>query len=474
MPTTLKPDQVQFSSSSFVDPTGRLFRFEGQLYRGIFAERAGLVRDMLASGFVQRAMKEGRLVSTSVADFEVEGFEMVLRHEEVSPVSYPCEWAPEMLKEAAVTMLDLAQESLEIGLSMSDASPWNLLPNPVKPTFIDFGSFRPEAEEAPLMWGAYGQFCKLFLYPLYLYAAGHSTVVADRLRDHLNGVDGELCARLLSSGQKMFRWQVFTRLQLPIVLGKAVNKLKMEEKVQNAPAITEEQLKSNRRNFLRGLRRDVAAIKLPLPTTEWSDYEQGNTSLVDRTGWTLKQTTIAKLLETHRPGSLLDVACNKGWFSLMGSQYCPRVVAFDTDTTSISTLTRQVLAEGQPVLPLVMNILNPTPWSGWKLQQFSSALERFRSDFVMALALIHHLILSQMQDFPRVVQLLASLTRRWLLLEFVPLSDPRSQQILATYRREQFNWYTEDNLRAELERHFTTVESFPSHPEGRTLFFCTL
>ena len=93
---------------------------------------------------------------------------------------------------------------------------------------------------------------------------------------------------------------------------------------------------------------------------------------------------------------------------------------------------------------------------------------------VMALALIHHLVLSQMQDFARVVEVLSDFTSKWLLVEFVPLSDDRSQQILGQFRREQFGWYTVDNFAVELERRFQKVESFPSHPDGRTLFFCTL
>ena len=474
MANKLKPEDITAHHSSFVDPTGRLFRYEGALYRGIFPERTEMVKRLLASPGFQSAMEQGSLVKTEIVDLQADAFGVILAHQEIEPVSYPHEWAPEMLQSAALTMLDLALSAHGIGLSMSDANPWNLVPNLARPTFVDFGSFKPMAEEGPFLWAAYDQFTRLFLYPLYLCAAGLSGVVAGQLKSPFGGVDAKLCSTLLPGRRRFLSRQGLARLEIPRALSGLVDRLGLQEKIQQAGQIPPEQQTKNRRRFLEGLRADVERLKFGSRTSEWSDYSQGADSLEDDTQWTRKQTTIAEILGRLHPDTVLDVACNKGWFSLLATAHARRVVAFDTDRPSISRLTQKVLAEHRPVLPLVMNVLDPSPTSGWRLNQYPSAIERFRSDFVMALALIHHLVLSQMQDFSRVVDALRDFTKKWLLIEFVPLSDQRSQQILGRYRREQFTWYTEENFASELQHRFRLVESFPSHPDGRTLFLCTV
>jgi hypothetical protein len=67
---------------------------------------------------------------------------------------------------------------------------------------------------------------------------------------------------------------------------------------------------------------------------------------------------------------------------------------------------------------------------------------------------------------------LADYADKWLLTEFVPLDDPRSRELLATHRRDM-SWYTLEGFLAVLSRFFGQVETFSSHPEGRTLVLCT-
>lgn len=473
-PSTL--EEIEFLSNSFVDPSGRLFRWNGRLLRGIFPARTELIRRLLSEVQKSDSTMGNHLVETKICqDFELEGFSLILEHREIQPVSYPHEWAPELLKRGALRLLEIADWALEIGLSMADASPWNLIPDPVEPRFVDLGSFRPVEEEGPLLWAAYGQFCTFFLYPLYLYSAGFDHLVRDRLRDFQKGVDIETCSRLLPSSKRFWPGQVAARLEAPRLFGKAVSKLKLEERLKAVPnRMNPHQLHANRKRFLRGLTRDVEKIRLPIPVTEWSDYDQGCPDFEKAASWTPKQQSVQAVLQKTQPHSVLDVACNQGWFAILAGKTAQKVIAFDADPASVAKLTHRVLKEGHNVLPLCMDLLNPTPASGWKLKQFSSALDRFPCDLVMALALIHHLVLSQMQDFPRVVELLKAFSKRWVLIDFVPLDDPRSQQILADYRREEFGWYTEDNFLKVLNGQFSSVEKHPSWPEGRSLYLCEL
>ena len=86
----------------------------------------------------------------------------------------------------------------------------------------------------------------------------------------------------------------------------------------------------------------------------------------------------------------------------------------------------------------------------------------------MALAVIHHLTITQWQSFERVVTLLAGLTRRWLVLEWVPLTDDKTRLLLG-HGREDLDWYRLDNLLEVVRQTFPQVEVLDSFPEGRQL-----
>ena len=156
----------------------------------------------------------------------------------------------------------------------------------------------------------------------------------------------------------------------------------------------------------------------------------------------------------------------------MAAQTGARVTAFDTDEDSVGLLYETAKAEVLDILPLVMDCLNPSPTCGWRALQYPSALQRLRSDMALALALVHHLAITQRQTFERIVVALADYAEKWLLTEFVPLDDPRSRELLATHSRDM-SWYTLDGFVSALSHMFSCIETFPSYPDGRVLILCT-
>ncbi len=401
----------------------------------------------------------------------LEGFGLVLRHARVPFRSYCQEWPAEMLKEAALLTLKLCQEGLEEGAVLQDAYPWNVLWDGVTPVFVDVGSFRPVEEEGQLLWSAYQQFCNFFLLPLYLYSAGLYEAVRPMLSNYLRGVSFECCSALLPVGYKLTHPQTWTRLELPKRISGLAQRLELQNKLQQTEH-PPDRLAVMRQRFFQGLIRDVERIRLPKPSTTWVDYYEEWPSFEDRSGWNKKQDAVAEVLADCQPTTVLDLACNEGWFSLLAAHSGSRVVAVDFDEGCVSRLYQSLQKEPMDVLPLVLNVLDPTPAFGWKLSQFPSALERFQGEMVLALALVHHLVLTNWQSFERVVGLLECFTTRWLLLEFVPLEDEKSQILLSHFQRESFEWYTLENLQRELAKRFKNQRLWESHPEGRTLILC--
>jgi hypothetical protein len=464
-------DEVAFDATSYVDPRGRVFRWNGFVLRAVPSEHAEFFRGLVAQPGPEWTR---HLVDTEATDLQLEGYGLVLRHREIRPRTYCVEWPPEMLRAAGEITLELAIEALDSDLMLQDAYPWNVLFEGTRPVFVDLGSLRPSDEEERFLWQAYGQFCNFFLFPMYLYAAGHHSVVRRLLYDFLNGVSHEQCSRLLPLGQKLRHPQVWSRLELPLRASRMVDRLGAEERVgaMLRDSAREAPGRSARKAFLQGLLRDLRAVRVPAPKGVWSDYYEEWPDHDNAEEWSPKQVAVASVLRRLRPATVVDAASNRGWYSLLAAREGARVVAFDTDESSVSWLYRRAADTGADVQPLVIDLLNPPPAFGWKLQQFPSSLERLSTEMVFAFALLHHLVLTQWQDFERVAALLDCLVKKWLLIEFIPLDDDKARILLARHQRDAFDWYTLENLDRALARYFPHREVLESHPPGRRLILC--
>jgi SAM-dependent methyltransferase len=466
---SIPPEEVRVDPTSYVDPNGRLFVWEGEHFRGIHPASADLVRGLLNNSRVQRFISDGSLVGTEISKHTLDGFALVLKHETIWPRTYCVEWPPEMLRDAGALTLELCRELLKDGLTLQDAYPWNVLFRKGKPVFVDFGSIVPA--EGKYLWKPYEQFCRFFLFPLYLCSSGLDEVARKLLFNYLSGVTPEQCSRLLPGSFSRRNWQVMSRLHLPLMLQNVMTTFRLEEKIKQSASKVEINMTSAREGFFWGLARDLNKIKLPIKRTEWSEYQEWP-DWKQSEEWNAKQKVIHRFLEQLQPDTVLDVACNNGWYSILAAKSGAQVVAMDQDASCVAKLYEEVRKGGLDVLPLIIDILNPPPAFGWNLQQFPSALNRLQGDMVIALALLHHLVITQWQSVERVVTLLAGLTRKWLVLEFVPLSDEKSQIILGE-TRTSFEWYNLDNLIKVLETVFAKVEVHDSYPEGRQLILAT-
>jgi hypothetical protein len=164
-----------------------------------------------------------------------------------------------------------------------------------------------------------------------------------------------------------------------------------------------------------------------------------------------------------------DLGANVGTYSDLAAGPGREVIAFDQDPAVVELHWRNLSAEARAsVLPLVMDLTNPSPSLGWAHEERRSLLQRGPADVAMALALIHHLAVGNNVPLPRVAALLADAGRR-LIIEFVPREDPMVQQLLAG-RKDIFGGYTLDGFRAAFGERFTTLEEAPVADSLRTIF----
>ena len=466
--TKIPTAEIVSHPSSFADPNGRLFWWQGQLYRALADVRAPLYRRLFAEGTVTKLVDKGLLVDTELTSLALDGSPLIIRHREIPFVSYPFEWSATMLRDAALAVIDMETELAQHGLTLQDAHPWNVLFDGPKPLNVDFGSIVPAADNA--LWPAYDEYCRFFLHPLHLMVQGHGRIARWLLHDQHGVLHSDLAALARPSfhllvGRVATRLSALARRYVPDPLRPWLSKGAMLLKSTLAPLAPPR----SRRELLNQIKGRVERLVIPPQRTEWSNYYEGSLLPFSHSDdWTAKHTSVDRVLSDLRPSSLLDVGSNRGWYAQLAALRGSRVVAFDADEACVTQLYLDSKEPNLPILPLIMDFKNPSPGYGVCNQWLAPATERLRCDMVLGLALVHHLAFKQQLNFEQIVNGLAIFSKRWLVVEFIPPDDIYVRE----WWSERYSWYTLANFIVALRRRFTNVQVIPSHPAPRVLLLC--
>jgi SAM-dependent methyltransferase len=449
------------------DPSGSLFLSEGRVLRGIHPDFKEYYTALLQSDTVQQ-MLGTQIVPTHIASDQVDGYALVLEHQRIAMPSYCYEWPLQMLQDAALLTLDICTNLNASGHVLKDATPWNILFDGANPLLVDFTSIMPQ--ERDLLWVAYDQFCRMFLFPLLVGERTSGQIVRAMHLYASNGISYDEVGSFLPFSARLKHPWLVNRLDMPKMMVNMIRSSEQEQELlkrRQAVSYTPQ----GRQKFFESLRHDLQSIQLETGKSRWSAYYDDINAFFTPENFQEKQRAIAELVSRCRPKTVVDIGCNQGGYAVLAAQAGAKVAAFDTDEDSVTLLYQLAKMKHLDILPLVGDITRPIPQAGWRAQEFPSSAHRFRSEMAFALALVHHLAISQIQSFDRITLELADYTTRWLVTEFVPAEDPRSQEILVTNRREM-GWYTLEGFITALKKEFRTVETIPSYPHGRTLCFC--
>jgi ribosomal protein L11 methylase PrmA len=449
--------------SSFRDPSGFLFRQDETLYRQVNPVYAADYDAMMASGFYQAVTDGGLLIRHVEVDPVslpgVEGAYRVLRPDEIPFVSFPYEWCFGQLKDAALLTLALEKRALDFGLSLKDASAYNVQFADGRPVFIDTLSFERYVEGRP--WIAYQQFCRHFLAPLALMAYRHIDL-GKLFRIYIDSVPLELASRLLPSR---------TRLRPGLLVHVHLH---ARAQARHADAAADGTPPRIGRVSLTGLRGLIASLEAAVhrlewkPTgTEWSEY-YGDTSY-SNAAHESKADLVASFIDETAPRSVWDFGANTGVFSRLASERGIRTVAFDVDPAAVEKSYRRIRERGErDLLPLVMDLANPSTGTGWDEAERQGLRERGPADLVLALALVHHLAIGNNVPLERVARFFRGVGRA-LVVEFVPKSDSQVARLLAT-REDIFPDYTQDGFEKAFSSCFSLRRSARIEGSQRVLY----
>ncbi len=455
---------VERDGGSFRDPSGFIFWQDGQPYRQIQRSFAAEWDAFEASPLKQRLIEGDRLIPYEPISIErAQGSDAhaVIRPEKIEFISYPFEWTFGELRDAALLTLDAQLDAMAEGWQLKDASAYNVQFRDARPILIDSLSFEPLEEGAP--WVAYRQFCEHFLAPLALIAR-RDVRLASLLRADPDGVPLDLASNLLP-------WR--TRLNFGLLShvhlhARAQRRYAGSEDEGDVDAARGARISRQRlEGLIRNLRGTVERLRWEPAGTEWSDYAD-HTSYGDAA--TADKARLVEAFVGEATGTRLwDLGANTGRYSRIAADAGKRVLAFDIDPAAAERNYRQLRAEGRTdILPLILDVANPSPGIGWAGRERRSLLDRADPDIALALALVHHLAISRNVPLPMVLGFFADLAP-WAIVEFVPKEDRMVRRLLAT-RRDVFPDYTLDGFRAAASERFEVVREAPIEDSVRVLF----
>ena len=456
--TTVEPRRV---ASSFRDPAGFVFEADGVIHRHVDTAGARDYDQLVESGLYDHLTSRGMLVAHDEVDVDVSPYperaHRVLQPTRIPFISHPYEWAPGFLRDAALLTLDAQLAALDHGMTLKDASAFNVQLHEGRPVLIDTLSFEKWEEGAP--WVGYRQFCEHFLAPLALIHY-HDVRLLRLWRSSVHGIPLDLASRLLPT-RTWFKPGLLTHLHLHA---------KWQSKsaaVTDSARLQGRVSEAGLRGMLGSLRSTVKRLEWRPGGSEWANYyEETNYS---QEGTRSKGDLVASMLNETPEGVVWDLGANRGDYSRRAVEEGRFVVSFDIDTSAVEYNYRRVAAESDAhLVPLQLDLTDPSPATGWSSDERESLESRGPATTLLALALVHHLAISNNVPLDRIARYFARLGR-YLIIEFVPKSDSQVERLLST-REDIFPDYTQSAFERSFGEYFEIQRSEAVPDSDRTLY----
>lgn len=459
-------DNFTIDSSSFRDRTAQVFHYNGKIYRGLNSSAAKVYLELSETNAWSKLVAENKIIHTSIdheisKSIDVQYWAMVLNHQKIPFISYPYEWPFEMLKQAALLQLEIMQALLNDGYILKDGSAYNVQWQGTSPVFIDIGSIDKFHGEG--MWSGYRQFCQHFLYPLMLRAY-KSIDSSNLLRSNLEGIDAAQCRRMLGVGS-IFKKGVLFHVTLQDLSSR---NSKLRNKKVSKLSLPEQDLLKMISNNIRGLAGIIKKLDLR-EKSHWGSY--GDTHSYNSSDSETKEKFIHSIGEFKEWDVVWDIGCNNGKYSKIIAEYSRYVVAADADHTTVNNLFNDLVCQTKNnILPLCMNLVNPSPSQGWDRRERLAFTERGKPQLIIALALIHHIVISNYIPLRYFLDWLKT-NCTYLVIEFVD-NDDSMVKILLENIDEPVSDYTKNNFEVELRKRFNILKETTLENNQRTLYFC--
>jgi hypothetical protein len=447
-------------AASYRDPAGFIFKKENRIYRQVNKSYSAHYDHFMSSGLFRHLADNKLIVAHEEVNdivYDPQNCYKTLQPEQLSFISYPYEWSFDQLKDAALLTLELAKEGLNHGMILKDATPFNVQFHQGKPIFIDTLSFELYEEGKP--WIAYRQFCENFLAPLLLMH--YQQIEMNKLLMlYPNGVPLHIAAGLLPFKA---RFNSGALLHVYFQAGYKTNNDSSNKGVKRELKLSKNRLFA----ILDSLKSTVNKLTLKKEVTTWENYY--SETVLNEEYVLEKSQIIGQLLSKIEVKTAIDLGANNGYFSKLLASNNITTVASDIDANCINQLyldNKQKKVTN--IHPLIVDLAVPTPAIGWANRERDSFWDRCHFELSLALALIHHLAIGRNVSLDQVAEQFSKISQ-YLIIEFVPKTDPKVQ-ILLENRQDIFDEYTLEGFERIFQKYYSIIDKQPVPATHRMLY----
>jgi len=399
---SITKSHIEWINTSKLDPTGLLFRYDGEVYRAVYQQSVNKVKHLFDSGIVRELVAKRLLVETHLTELALPGFGLVLHHKKIPFPSHPEDWPRAIFRDAAKTVIKLNIELQKHLYATIDYHAHNVkLDADSNPVWIDFGSIVPQKFVPTQQMHA--EFSTWFINILILLSKGI----------HLGKISRSICR---DGGLNAEELHELTGMRVDL-----------------SP--------NDRETWLFAVLEWLENLEFPQYKGEWSDYY---TSHDEITKWdpcdksfdqpNTRRGIVAGLLEKFAPEKIIDLGCNTGLFSVLSSRFADSVCAIDNDEWALDQFYR-MLSQARKGLPISLVVRD----IGAAQHQQRSPM---KADLVLALAITHHLFFTNKLTFDYIAWLLTAYSTDTLITEFMPdglgIGRPHPDPLPAEYELEKF------------------------------------
>ena len=439
---------------SFKDYAARVVEKEGQYRRHIYSDYQREYDNLMDSGLYSKLVELNLLVTHQETDLSDKHSYKILIPEQIDFISLPFEWCYAQWRKVLLAYLDINLQSIEYGMILKDATPYNFYLKGGKAILFDSSSF--SFFKDPDYWNSYRQFCEEMLGPFALmYYKG---VRWGRLT--LASHQG-LPLDFISQNLPAKSWLNLTCLLHLHLHAKAYQKQSKEN--NTSKGFTKEKL--------------IEVFKMIKSTIEnWDDYYhypahwdayyekdiETPEYLAD------KENTVKEILEELKPTRVLDLGANTGKFSEIACEFSGKVIALEFDKDCVDFIESRITETQNEKLSTLLGDLSQTsPDFGLLGKEHSSIFKRAKADMVMALALVHHLALPKMIPFELISDLLYEFSSKYVLVEFIEKTD---RKVIQLNKNNPRYYPTKEEFEKLIQQKFCIVKQKTLATSARTLY----
>jgi len=462
--------EIELCGLSGADEAGILFRRKGRLFRAINHEFVEDMRSIFSCGLIEELITLRLIPRTWITSEVLDGFGLVLEHEVIQPITYPREWSFSMLRDAALTELKVNLICQKYGYQLKDSHPNNVLFDAAHPMFVDVGSI-VKVDPGIIGWRAYENFLRSYYYPLKIWRDG-------------NGYIGRRI--LIGSETESMPHETFLIYQYPILRKLNLRHLKrvvefyfryrrislipskmLKNRIRGLPGALVSCLRDRRmlpflRADLSSLIRKISNFSCKAYPTGWEHYHDEIAEIYAKGEIYPRFERIIEIINEYKIKTVLEFAGNAGFLSRMIMKKCTvkRAICTDYDERAVDQMYILAKKDSVQLTPAILNFVVST-----SVSCETCPSERYASEAVLALAVTHHLLLTQKVPINYILGTIARYTTKYVFIEFMPLGlyDGRHAPDLP-------RWYTVDWFRASFRKHFDLIIE-EQLEENRILFF---